>query len=301
MGYHDRKYRYWNHLEPQYSSTIFCVQKRGFYMAQWLRRCGIFRSQISWPVWTWQRPGWRGKGRCPKMMDQTLKIQHWLKIPKVYLELIQLYIYTHHNFSRFLLFYVFWVATRPDKPHPLEMRFHVTTPKDPRLQFNIISAWDDIPVLIGTVLQETADLKVNTCENPKKKIPEVLCDFLRNLENLQFSHDFLAPFWGSNGRGTTPWGPLDMGGEATGSQVATWNPVMESHGNLGESHGKPDLFWCFFFPWSFSYWKIGRQYCAVLSCCVALVEIFMHNSDSGNLSHRTGSHLIFSVRNVKHI
>ena len=39
-----------------------------------------------------------------------------------------------------------------------------------------------------------------------------------------------------------------MGGEATGSQVATWNPVMESHGNLGESHGKPDLFWCFFFP-----------------------------------------------------
>jgi hypothetical protein len=32
-----------------------------------------------------------------------------------------------------------------------------------------------------------------------------------------------------------------------------------------------------------------------------LVEIFMHNSDSGNLSHRTGSHLIFSVRNVKHI
>ena len=95
MGYHDRKYRYWNHLEPQYSSTIFCVQKRGFYMAQWLRRCGIFRSQISWPVWTWQRPGWRGKGRCPKMMDQTLKIQHWLKIPKVYLELIQLYIYTH--------------------------------------------------------------------------------------------------------------------------------------------------------------------------------------------------------------
>jgi hypothetical protein len=74
------------------------------------------------------------------------------------------------------------------------MRFHVTTPKDPRLQFNIISAWDDIPVLIGTVLQETADLKVNTCENPKKKIPEVLCDFLRNLENLQFSHDFLAPF-----------------------------------------------------------------------------------------------------------
>ena len=110
----------------------------------------------------------------------------------MYLELI--YIYTHHNFSRILLFYVFWVATRPDKPHPLEMRFHVTTPKDPRLQFNIISAWDDIPVLIGTVLQETADLKVNTCENPKKKIPEVLCDFLRNLEHLQFSHDFLAPF-----------------------------------------------------------------------------------------------------------
>ena len=36
------------------------------------------------------------------------------------------------------------------------------------------------------------------------------------------------------------------GGEATGSRVATWNPVMESHGNL-ESHGKPDLFWCFFF------------------------------------------------------
>ena len=94
------------------------------------------------------------------------------------------------------------------------------------------------------------------------------------------------------------------GGEATGSRVATWNPVMESHGNL-ESHGKPDLFWCFFFPDLFPTEKSGDNTRTILSCCVALVEIFMHNSDSGNRTHialdRTGSHLIFSFRNVKHI